>query len=331
MDAADSIRAGAPKLLDRLRAALRTRHYSRRTEEAYVYWVRRFVRFHGLRHPSELREPGVARFLTHLAVEGGVGPSTQSQAASALAFLYRYVLALPLGPLEDVLPSKRPRRLPAVLSRGEVRLVLDALPPAKRLMATLLYGAGLRLLECLQLRVKDVDFELGQIVVRGGKGGKDRVTVLPLAARTELQSHLARVRQLHRRDVAAGGGEAPLPGALARKYPGAGAEWGWQYVFPASRRRYDAGAGAVRRHHVHETVLQRAVHEVAQRLGIAKRVTCHTFRHSFATHLLEDGYDIRTVQELLGHTDVRTTMIYTHVLGRGALAVRSPADRLDPQ
>jgi integron integrase len=320
--------ARATRLLPRLAAALRVRHYSERTVEAYLAWVRRYVRFHGLRHPQELGAADVGAFLSHLAQELHVSASTQNQAHAALLFLYRDVLDVPLAPVETLVHAKRPRRLPVVLTRAEVRLVVAELRGAHALVALLLYGAGLRLMEALTLRVKDVDLERREIVVREGKGRKDRVTVLPSAALAPLTAHLDAVRRLHARDRAEGAGCVVLPGALARKMPEAARSWAWQWIFPAARSYRDHVTGERRRHHLHPTVLQRLVPDAARRAGLAKRVTCHTFRHSFATHLLEDGYDIRTVQELLGHTDVRTTMIYTHVLNRGGRGVRSPADGL---
>ena len=315
------------ELLRRLRDELRRRHHSPRTEIAYARWVRRFVRFHGLRHP---REPGareVIAFLTALAVKGRVSASTQNQALAALAFLYRDVLGIPLGELQGIARAKRPVRLPTVLTREEVVRVLHEMSDPTRLAAALLYGAGLRLREAMTLRVKDVDLERGEIRVRDGKGRKDRVTVLPRSLVAPLRRQLATAEQMHRRDLAAGGGAVALPGALERKLPSAARAWGWQWLVPATRCYRDPSSGVRRRHHLHESVLQRAVHTAALRSGLSKRVTCHTFRHSFATHLLEDGYDIRTVQELLGHRDVRTTMIYTHVLNRGGRGVRSPLDR----
>jgi integron integrase len=316
-----------PKLLRQLRLALRVRHYSARTEEAYVAWVRRYVRFHGLRHPGELGRDEIRQFLTALADRAKLSASSQTQALSALIFLYREVLNVDPGVIGDIVRAKQPGRLPVVLSREEVRALLDGLHGVPRVVCILLYGSGLRLLEALQLRVKDLDFAGGEIRVRRAKGAKDRVTVLPGGLTAELRQHLDRVRRLHRRDLARGAGKAPLPYAFERKAPGAAREWIWQYVFPATRR-YLHPSGEYRRHHVHESGIQRAVRAAAQAAGIDKRVTCHSLRHSFATHLLQDGYDIRTGQELLGHRDVATTMIYTHVLNRGGLGVRSPADRL---
>jgi len=317
-----------PKLLDRVRLEARRRHLSHRTEQSYVAWVRRFVLFHAKRHPRDMAEPEVVDFLSHLAAEGGVSASTQSQALAALVFLYRHVVGRELEGLGEAARARRTRPLPVVLSRDEVRAVLAALEGVHRLQATLLYGGGLRLMECLRLRVKDVDPKRGQITVRQGKGRRDRRAPLPRRVREPLARHLAGVRDLHRRDLAAGFAGVRLPDALERKYPGARREWGWQWVFPASRLTDDQRTGERLRHHLHSTATQRAVRGAAARAGIAKRVTCHTFRHSFATHLLEDGADIRTVQELLGHRDVKTTMIYTHVLGTGPLSVSSPADRL---
>jgi len=320
--------ATGPKLLDRLRLALRTRHGSPRTEEAYVAWCRRFILFHRKRHPAELGPAEITAFVTHLAVHEHVSASTQNQALSALLFLYRTVLGRPLGRIDGIVHAKRPKRLPVVLTRDEVRAVLSRLHGTSWLMAWLLYGTGLRLSECLNLRVKDVDLERGQIVLRRGKGQKDRVTVLPGSERPRLDEHLARVRQIHERDLARGLGAAPLPDAVARKYPNAAREWRWQFIFPAGRITRDPRYGPPCRFHLHESAIQRAVAGAVRAAGITKHATVHTMRHSFATHLLQDGYDIRTVQELLGHADVRTTMIYLHVLNRGALAVRSPADQL---
>lgn len=319
---------GGPHLLTALRGALRLRHYSRRTEEVYVQWVRRFVRFCGLRHPRELGHAEVTRFLSSLAVERQVSASTQNQALGALVFLYRDVLGAPVGWLSALVRAKRPTRVPLVLTRDEVRKALARVHRTPGLVVGLLYGTGLRLLEALRLRVKDLDFGANQIVVRGGKGDRDRVTVLPERLRGPLLHHLAAVRKQHEADLAEGAGWVDLPGALGIKYPRAGQEWGWQWVFPATRLHEHRASGQRRRHHLHETVVQRAFREAVRGAGISKPASCHTLRHSFATHLLEAGYDIRTVQELLGHADVRTTMIYTHVLHRGGLGVRSPADTL---
>lgn len=313
-------------LLDCVRQALRARHYSPRTEQAYLGWVARFVGFHDGRAPDEMGEEEVNRFLTHLAVTERVAASTQNQALAALLFLYASVVRRPLGHVEGVVRARRPRRLPVVLTRPEVRAVLDGLEGTPRLVCALLYGSGLRLLECLRLRVKDIDFQRNEVTVREGKGGKDRVTMLPAAVKTQLQVHLERVRQQHAKDLARGLGRAPLPDALARKYPGADRQWAWQWVFPASSYYIDRHTGVRHRHHLHESVIQRAVNEAVRRAGLTKPASSHSLRHSFATHLLEDGYDIRTVQELLGHKDVKTTMIYTHVLNRGGKGVRSPMD-----
>lgn len=306
--------AGKPRFLDSVRSALRTRHYSRRTEEAYVAWIRRYIVFHGKRHPADMSAVEITRFLTWLAVDRNVAASTQNQALGALLFLYRAVLLVDVPWLDDLVRARRPERLPVVLTRDEVRQVLAGLDGAPRLMAYLLYGAGLRLLECCHLRVQDVDFVGNQITVRAGKGDKDRVTMLPAVVQPDLSRHLDVVRAQHRRDVARGAGWVELPTALARKYPNAGREWAWQWVFPATRTYVEPATGQRRRHHLHESVLQRAVKEAVLRAGLSKRAGPHTFRHSFATHLLESGHDIRTVQELFGHRDVSTTMMYTHVL-----------------
>ncbi len=317
-----------PKLLDRLRDTLRARHYSPRTEQSYRHWVKRFIFFHHVRHPAEMAEPEVNAFLTHLAVKEKVSASTQNQALSALLFLYRHVLGRPIGDLGDVVRARRPKRLPVVLTREEVRAVLGNLTGDKWLMASLMYGAGLRLLECLRLRVEDVDIAAGQITVRDGKGFQDRRTMLPDAVKGPLQDHLVRVRQIHQRDLAEGYGRVAMPYALARKYPNAASTWGWQWVFPQEQRWRNPATGQQGRHHVDESLVQRAVQTAVRKTGIPKHATCHTFRHCFATHLLEAGYDIRTAQELLGHKDVKTTMIYTHVLNRGGLGVRSHVDAL---
>jgi len=322
------VSAPPPRLLDRVRQAARLRHMSRRTEEAYVGWVRRFVLFHGKRHPDDMDAPEIIAFLSHLAVRSGVSASTQNQALSALLFLYRIVLGRELEGLGDAVRARRPERLPVVLSRAEVRAVLAGLSGTYRLVATLLYGGGLRLLEALRLRMKDVDFDRHQLSVREPKGRRDRAVPLPRVAEEPLRGHLVWARRLHEIDLADGMVGVPLPGRLAEKYPNAPRAWAWQWLFPATRRGLDAATGHSFRHHLHETAVQRAVRQSAQRAGIAKPASCHTLRHSFATHLLEDGADIRTVQELLGHRELRTTMIYTHVLEQGPLGVRSPADRL---
>ena len=323
-----SSREQAPRLLDQLREALALRHRSRRTQEAYEDWVRRFIIFHGKRHPRELGAEKITAFLNHLASQRHVSPSTQNQALSALVFLYRRVLGVEVGELGGLVRARKPRRLPVVLTRREVLALLDELSGTQHLVASLLYGSGLRLLEALRLRVKDVDFERREIVVRQGKGRKDRVAPLPEACVAPLQEQLVRARKLHARDLAAGSGSVRLPGGLERKYRSAAREWSWQWVFPASRRHRDLRDGLERRHHLHETAVQRSVKQAVRRAGIAKPASCHTLRHSFATHLLERGVDVRTVQELLGHRNLNTTMIYVHVLNRGALAVRSPLDPL---
>ena len=314
-----------PKLLDRVRTALRIKHYSLRTEEAYIHWITRFILFHNKRHPEEMGADEIAAFLSHLATHQNVAPSTQNQALAAILFLYRHVLKIDPGPV-DALQAKKPRRLPTVLTRDEVSAVFRHLDGVYLLMAQLLYGAGLRLMECLRLRVKDLDFQMLQITVRDGKGLHDRVTMLPQGTVAPLQEHLRYVKRLHEQDLAHGYGSVYLPYALAEKYPNASREWCWQYVFPADRLSLDPLSHVIRRHHISESSLQKAVRAAAKAAGIPKPVSPHAFRHSFATHLLENGYDIRTVQELLGHKDVKTTMIYTHVLNRGGLAVRSPLD-----
>ena len=315
------------KLLDQVREVIRFRHLSIRTEEAYVHWIRRFIFFHQKRHPKDMGAPEIEAFLTHLAVARNVAASTQNQALNALVFLYRHVLRFDPGQFGPIERAKRPVKLPVVLSRDEVKRLLVALPHGTlALMTRLLYGTGMRLMECLRLRVKDVDFDLNQIVVRDGKGAKDRVTLLPATLSDPLKEHLGRVKLLHETDLAAGFGRVYLPFALARKYPNADREWGWQYVFPAAKISTDPRTGAVRRHHASEQALQRAVRPAARLAGIHKPCSCHSLRHSFATHLLEAGYDIRTVQELLGHESVETTQIYTHVMQRPGLGVKSPLD-----
>jgi len=317
-----------PKLLDQVRDQIRVRHLSRRTEKAYLHWIRRFILFHGKRHPEEMAETEVNNFLSHLAVKGRVSASTQNQALSALLFLYRHILKRELGEFEDLVRARRKKKLPVVLSPQEVQQILERMTGINRLIASLLYGTGLRLLEGLRLRVKDLDFEYGQIQVRDGKGGKDRLTMLPERLAPQLAEHLKTARRLHDKDLRLGFGSVVLPAALARKYPNAGREWCWQWVFPAPNRYRDRSTGDERRHHVHERSIQRAFKRAVRGSGISKPATPHVLRHSFATHLLSAGYDIRTVQELLGHRSVRTTMIYTHVLNRGGLGVRSPIDLL---
>lgn len=310
--------------LDDVHRALRVRHYSIRTEEAYVLWIKRYIRYHGLRHPEQMGEREVAAFLTHLAVDEGVAAGTQNQALNALVFLYKFVLQKPLGEIVDAVRAKRPERLPVVLTQDEVRAVFRHLRGIPWLVACLLYGSGLRLMEGMRLRVKDLEFSRCAIIVRDGKGAKDRVVTLPDEVAEPLQRHLGWSRTLHEKDLAAGLGSVHLPFALARKYPNAGREWGWQYVFPSNRTSIDPHSGVERRHHIDESVVQKAVKKAVRAAGIHKPATCHTLRHSFATHLLERGMDIRTVQEQLGHKDVRTTQIYTHILERGGLAVKSP-------
>lgn len=319
---------GQPRLLDQVRKALRSRHYSQRTEVAYCRWITRYILFHDKRHPKDMGEREINAFLTHLATEAKVSASTQNQALSALLFLYRYVIKRPVGELGDVVRARKSQRLPIVLTRDEVRAVLDHLSGDKRLIAALLYGTGLRLIECLRLRVQDIDFERHEVIVRSGKGSQDRITMLPQSLQGPLQDHLRTVRAIHQRDLADGWGRVELPQALGRKYPNAAADWRWQWVFPQTKRWRNRQQGTQGRHHMDESLVQKAVAQAVQRAGLTKRATCHTFRHSFATHLLADGYDIRTVQELLGHKDVRTTMIYTHVLNRGGKGVRSPVDSL---
>ena len=323
----DTKTSHAPKLLDQVRGKIRLKHYSIRTEQAYVDWIRRFILFFGKRHPRDLGAAEVEQFLTHLAVEGKVAASTQSQAKSALLFLYREVLDNALPWLDNVERAKVPKRLPVVLTREEVMAVLTRLEGTHWLVASLLYGTGLRIMEALRLRVKDVEFSRKEILVRDGKGFKDRVTMLPVALAAPLAEHLKRVKALHEQDLAAGRGAVYLPYALERKYPGAARDWAWQYVFPSAGLSEDPRTGIVRRHHLQDQAVQRAMRQAVRDAGVDKPATPHTLRHSFATHLLEGGYDIRTVQELLGHADVSTTMIYTHVLNKGGRGVTSPLDR----
>ena len=302
------------------------RHLSLRTEQAYPQWIRRYILFHRKRHPSEIGETEIREFISHLAVSGGVSASTQTVALSALLFLYRDVLKQELPYVSDIERARKPKRLPVVFTRDETKRILANLEGTQWLIAALLYGSGLRLMECLRLRVKDIDFTCGQVVVREGKGEKDRLTMLPTKLKQPLLRHLQKIKVLHEEDLQAGYGEVFLPYALARKYPNAPKLWGWQYVFPAAHRSIDPRSGKEGRHHLSETTIQKAVKVAIRKSRISKNASCHTLRHSFATHLLESGYDIRTVQELLGHKDVKTTMIYTHVLNRGGLGVQSPID-----
>ena len=317
-------------IIERVKVEIRTRHYSPRTEEAYVGWITRYLDFHRGRALADLAIDDIRQFLSALAIDAKVSASTQNQARAAITFLYRDVVRAPVGTVDGVATAKRPRHLPEVLTADEVHRVLAALTDPYKLVASLLYGSGLRLLEALHLRVKDADLDRGELLIRGGKGGKDRVTVLPNVLLDPLREHLLMVQRVHDRDVARGQGRTVLPEAFIRKHPTAPLEWRWQLIFPATRPWRDISTGYWHRHHLHETAVQRSVHEAALAVSLTKRVTCHTFRHSFATHLLEAGYDIRTVQELLGHSDVRTTMIYTHVLNRGGLGVQSPMDRMQP-
>ncbi|HRQ39773.1 MAG TPA: integron integrase [Chloroflexota bacterium] len=317
------------KLLDQVRDKIRLKNYSYETEKTYVDWIRRFILFHDKRHPNEMGKVEIEAFLTHLAVEKNVAASTQNQALQAILFLYREVLEQPLDFNIQAMRAKRPQRLPTVLNKEEVNLVIAELGGVPKLVVQLLYGSGLRVNEALSLRVKDIDFKRQEIIVRAGKGNKDRVTVLPTALAQPLQEHLRQVRRQHERDLARGEGRAPLPYALASKYPNANREWSWQFIFPSSTLSTDPRAddGVLYRYHLHESAVQRAVKAAGQRAKVAKPVSPHAFRHSFAIHMLEAGYDIRTVQELLGHKDVKTTMIYTHVLNKGPLGVRSPLDQ----
>ncbi len=327
-----TLREGLPthpkrtSLLDQVRHAIRSRHYSRRTEEAYIGWIRRYILFHGKRHPAKMGRREMSQFLTHLAVRDRVSASTQTQALSALLFLYKKVLGQEVDWIDAIVRAKAPKRLPVVLSRDEVRTVIDQMQGSTKLMALLLYGSGLRVGECVRLRMKDVDLKSNQILVRGGKGEKDRVTVLPAVAKRRLAEHLRGRWVEHGNEMKRGEGWVELPFSLGRKYVNAGRSWAWQWVFPATRTYVHRETGQRRRHHIHETVLQRAVREAVIKARISKPASCHTLRHSFATHLLENGYDIRTLQELLGHKDLSTTMVYTHVLDRGAGGVKSPAD-----
>lgn len=317
---------GKASLMEVVRSRIRAKHYSLRTEQAYLGWIRQFILANGRRHPRQLGGAEVEAFLTRLATERNVAASTQNQALSALLFLYREVLRVDLPWMASILRAKRPRRLPTVLSVDEARKLLSMMDGRTWLMASLLYGTGMRLMECLRLRVKDVDFARNEILIRNGKGSKDRRTMLPRALEEPLRREIQRARVLHAQDLAEGLGETPLPDALSRKYPGAGREFGWQFVFPADRRSVDPRGGGLHRHHVDDAVLARALKVARAQAGIQKLLSAHTLRHSFATHLLEAGYDIRTIQELLGHKDVATTQVYTHVLNRGGRGVRSPLD-----
>ncbi len=317
-----------PKLLNHLREALLSRHYSSRAEQTYCYWVKRFIFFHKVRHPAEMAEPEINVFLTHLALREKVSVSTQNQALSALLFLYRYVIDREVGDPGKVIRARKPTRLPAVMTRDEVKAVLSNLSEDKWLMASLMYGAGLRLMECLCLRVKDIDFVRNEITVHDGKGAKDRIAILPESLKSPLQEHLKKVKSIHEKDLSEGCGRVQMPGALDRKYPNAPDEWRWQWVFPQEKRWKYTKSGEEGWHHIHETILQRAVKEAVRKAGVVKHAGYYTFRHSFATHLLDAGYDIRTIQELLGHKDVSTTMIYTHVLNKGGHGVRNPVDGL---
>lgn len=320
--------ARTPKLLTQVREAIRARQFSPRTEQAYVAWIRRYVVHHGKRHPAQLGEREVEEFLTHLATRH-VSASTQRQAASAVLFLYREVLRQQVELPGRIARPATPQRLPVVMSRGEVVKVLAELSGTHRLVASLLYGAGMRLLEALQLRIKDINLDRREIAVRAGKGGHSRIAILPAALRPDLRRQISTVERQHTNDLRHGAGWVALPGAMSTKSPEAGRSLQWQWLFPAARTYYDEPTGQRRRHHLHETAVQRAVTAAVRSANIRSRATCHTFRHSFATHLLEDGYDIRTIQELLGHRNVKTTMIYTHVLNRGARGVRSPLDALE--
>jgi integron integrase len=314
------------KLMEQVSDALRTKHYSYRTEQTYVDWIKRYINFHNKRHPNEMGENEIRAFIAHLASERKVAASTQNQALSALLFLYRIVLQRDMALPPDLSNASRPKRLPTVLTHAEAMKIINHMRGVTRLMTKVLYGSGLRIMECMRLRVKDMDFDNRQIIIRGGKGDNDRVTVLPESLIPELKHILQDVKALHQKDLAEGYGETILPNALNVKYTRASKEWAWQFIFPASQRSLDPLTGVVRRHHLDETVLQKAIREATNIAGIDKQVSPHTFRHSFATHLLQNGYDIRTVQELLGHKDVKTTMIYTHVLQRGGMAVKSPLD-----
>ena len=316
------------KLLDQVRDVIRKKHYSIRTEQAYVNWIRQYILFHKKCHPKDMGEKEISQYISHLATDRNVASSTQNQALNAIVFLYKHVLRIELGDFGHMERAKRPERLPTVMTKGEVSHVLTAMSGIYGLMAKLIYGCGLRLMECVRLRVKDIDFERNQVIVRYGKGMKDRMTMLPEQLKSFLLEHLGGVKTMHEQDLQKGMGEVYLPFALERKYPKARREWVWQYVFPSERISEDPRSGKMRRHHINESGLQRAVQKAARSVGLTKPISPHTFRHSFATHLLEAGYDIRTVQELLGHKDVSTTMIYTHVIKKGGMGVQSPSDSI---
>ncbi len=317
-----------PKLMDQLHAALRSRHYSHRTEEIYSNWVLRYIRFHEFKHPRDMAEPEINEFLSYLAIQKKIGSSAQNQALAAILFLYRRVLELEIGDLGNLVRARKSVRVPVVMSRNEVAIVLSQLQGRDKLLVELIYGTGMRLSECLRLRVKEVDFSRNEITIRSGKGNKDRIVMLPRTLKTRLRNHLKDVRHVHEQDLSDGWGSVVLPKALGRKYLNAPREWRWQWVFPQQSRWVDRKTWKEGRHHVDQTVIQRAIKLSVAKCDLTKHITCHTFRHSFATHLLEGGYDIRTVQSLLGHKDVKTTMIYTHVLNRGPAGVRSPMDDL---
>ena len=313
------------ELLAQVKNKIRLLHYSYRTEEAYLKWIQKFFQFNNAKNPYNLAEKEISQFLTHLAVKENVAAATQNQALSAILFLYKIVLPKELGKIENI-RAKKPRRVPVVLTKNEITRIFRHLSGTQKLIAGLMYGSGLRLMEALRIRVKDIDFGYNQMTIRDGKGQKDRVTMFPQSLTTDMQLHLNRVKALHQQDLHEGYGSVYLPFALAKKYPNAAAEWGWQYVFPSVRRSEDRRSGIIRRHHAAENSVQRAVKQAISDAAITKNASCHSLRHSFATHLLEEGYDIRTVQELLGHADVSTTMIYTHVLNKGGKGVKSPLD-----
>lgn len=326
-DPESGAKSGSP-LLELVRSVIREKHYSIRTEKSYIDWIKRYIIFHNKRHPAAMSGKEINRFLAHLALKENASASTQNQALCAIIFLYKNVLKQDPGDLGELVWAKKPKKIPVVLSRDEIKRMLPHLSGTNLIMANLLYGSGLRLMECLRLRIKDIDFEYSQLVVRDGKGQKDRVTTLPEIIRQPLKAHLEKVKELHEKDIKNGYGKVYLPFALEKKYPNANMEWAWQYVFPASQLSRDPRTGIIRRHHIDESVLQRAIKVAMQKAGISKQGSCHTLRHSFATHLLEDGHDIRTVQELLGHENLNTTMIYTHVMKKGGLGIKSPADKL---